>query len=263
MDTTDRPALDAALISAHCPSPFTTINVIESTGSTNDDLKKNAAKLKHGSVLISNAQTAGKGRNGRKFVSQPGVGIYCSILLKPKFDPTHFLRLSILSGIILCETIREYTGLIPTLKWPNDVLLKGKKVAGILCESTYQANQPSPFIIGWGLNVYTQEFPEELQDIATTLEDNSSWPLDRNLLVQDFLVRLAAYLPRLEDLPLGKMSSTYALKRGTPITVHDPKGAFNATLEGINDLGQLVITKDDQEVTLVSYEISIREDESE
>ena len=262
MDITDRPALDAALISAHCPSPFTTINVVESTGSTNDDLKKNAAKLKHGSVLISDAQTDGKGRNGRHFVSLPGVGIYCSILLKPKFDPHNYLRLSILSGIILCETIREYTGLLPTLKWPNDVLIKGKKVAGILCESTYQANKASPFIIGWGLNVYTQDFPHELAEIATTLEDNSSWPLDRNLLIQDFLVRLAAYLPRLASLNLSKMASTYALKRGTPITVHDPKGAFKGTIEGINDLGQLIISRDQELVALVSYEISIRDDDA-
>lgn len=259
MDTTDRPALDAALISAHCPPPFTSITVIESTGSTNDDLKKNAAKLKHGSVLISNAQTAGKGRNGRTFVSTPGVGIYCSILLKSKFDPHNYLRLSILSGIILCESIREYTGIVPMLKWPNDILIRGKKVAGILCESQYQAHQASPFIIGWGLNVYTQDFPDELRDRATTLEDNSSWPLDRNLLIQDFLIRLAAYLPRLEDLKLGKMAYTYDLKRGTPITVHDPKGAYSANIVGINDLGQLIISRNDEISTLVSYEITIRE----
>jgi BirA family transcriptional regulator, biotin operon repressor / biotin---[acetyl-CoA-carboxylase] ligase len=261
MDNPNRPALDAALISAHCPPPFTSITVIDCTGSTNDDLKKNAANLTHGSVLVSNAQTAGKGRNGRTFVSAPGVGIYCSILLKPKFDPHNYLRLSILSGIILCETIREYTGIAPTLKWPNDILIRGKKVAGILCESQYQANKASPFIIGWGLNVYTQDFPKELEDSATTLEDNSSWPLDRNLLIQDFLIRLAAYLPRLEDLELGKMAYTYDLKRGTPITVHDPKGAYPANIVGINDLGQLIINRGEDISTLVSYEITIREDE--
>lgn len=107
--------------------------------------------------------------------------------------------------------------------------------------------------------MYTQDFPVELRDRATTLEDNSSWPLDRNLLIQDFLIRLAAYLPRLEDLKLGKMAYTYDLKRGTPITVHDPKGAYSANIVGINDLGQLIISRNDEISTLVSYEITIRE----
>jgi len=164
--------LDQELIRSQISPFYALVNVIASTKSTNDDLKKNTLKYENATVLLSEKQTAGKGRNGRSFVSLDQKGIYCSILLKPTFDPNLYLKLSILSGIILCETIRQHTGLVPTLKWPNDVLIKGRKVAGILCESSFQAGKQSSFIIGFGLNVYLQDFPKELEDIATTLEDN-------------------------------------------------------------------------------------------
>jgi len=255
--------LDEALIVDQLSPFYSKLTVIQETRSTNDDLKKNAAHLEDATVLISEKQTAGKGRNGRTFVSNEGKGIYCSILLKPVFEPDLYLKLSILSGIILCETIRQYTGLIPTLKWPNDVLIKGRKVAGILCESSFQSGKQPTFIIGFGLNVYLQDFPEELKDIATTLEDNSSMPLDRNELVTEFLNRLAIYYQRLDKISLEKMAAPYELRTGTPITVHGPKTTYDATIEGIEDDGQLQIRVGDQIESLISYEITIRETETE
>ena len=234
--------------------------MIPQTKSTNDDLKKNAAHLEDATVLVAEKQTAGKGRNGRVFVSNEGKGIYASILLKPTFEPNLFLKLSILSGIILCETIRKHAGLVPTLKWPNDVLIKGRKVAGILCESSFQSGKEPTFIIGFGLNVYLQDFPKELEDIATTLEDNSSQPLDRNVLLTEFLNRLATYYPRLDKISLEKMAAPYELRTGTPITVHGPKTTYDATIEGIEDDGQLQIRVGDAIESLISYEITIREE---
>lgn len=253
--------LDEALLKARLNPFYSSISVIQTTRSTNDDLKKKADQLDDATVLVSEKQTAGKGRNGRSFVSNEGKGIYCSILLKPTFEPNLFLKLSILSGIILCETIRKHTGLIPTLKWPNDVLIKGRKVAGILCESSIASGKQSSFIIGFGLNVYLQDFPEDLQDIATTLEDNSSKPLDRNTLLLEFLDRLATYYPRLYKISLEKMAAPYELRTGTPITVHGPKVTYDALIEGIEDDGQLMIKVKDTVESLISYEITIREEE--
>ncbi|NTW95614.1 MAG: biotin--[acetyl-CoA-carboxylase] ligase [Erysipelotrichaceae bacterium] len=255
--------LDQELIRSQISPFYALVNVIASTKSTNDDLKKNTLKYENATVLLSEKQTAGKGRNGRSFVSLDQKGIYCSILLKPTFDPNLYLKLSILSGIILCETIRQHTGLVPTLKWPNDVLIKGRKVAGILCESSFQAGKQSSFIIGFGLNVYLQDFPKELEDIATTLEDNCSRPLDRNTLTIEFLNRLATYYPRLKQLSLEKMAAPYELRTGTPITVHGPQTSYNALIEGIEDDGQLLIKVGDRTESLISYEITIREDETQ
>lgn len=256
-------SLEEALIQAQLSPFYSQLRVIAETKSTNDDLKKNAPTLDDASVLISEKQTAGKGRNGRSFVSNDGKGIYCSILLKPQFEPDLYLKLSILSGIILCETIRKHTGLIPTLKWPNDILIKGRKVAGILCESSFQSGKQPTFIIGFGLNVYLQDFPAELEDIATTLEDNCSRPLDRNVLVVEFLNRLATYYQRLDKLSLEKMAAPYELRTGTPITVHGPKTTYSATIEGIEDDGQLQIRVGDMIESLISYEITIREESEE
>lgn len=253
--------LDEALIHDQLSPFYSKLTVIPLTKSTNDDLKRNASHLENATVLISEMQTAGKGRNGRSFVSNDGKGIYCSILLKPTFEPNLYLKLSILSGIILCETIRKHTGLIPTLKWPNDVLIKGRKVAGILCESSFQSGKQPTFIIGFGLNVYLQDFPEELQESATSLEDNSSLSLDRNELVIEFLNRLALYYQRLDKISLEKMAAPYELKTGTPITVHGPKTTYHATIEGIEDDGQLQIKVGDTIESLISYEITLRQDE--
>lgn len=260
MTTPIQNKLDLTFLKTQISPFYSNINVVSSTKSTNDDLKKNAGKLEDASVLLSEKQTAVKGRNGRTFLSQDQKGIYCSILFKPSFDPNLYLKLSILSGIILCETIRQHTGLIPILKWPNDILIKGRKVAGILCESSFQSGKQSSFIIGFGLNVYLQDFPLDLVDIATTLEDNCSRPLDRNILVIEFLNRLATYYPRLKQLSLEKMAAPYELRTGTPITVHGPQTTYSALIEGIEDDGQLLIKVDDHTESLISYEITIRED---
>ena len=106
--------LDETLILAQLDPFYSKLSVISETKSTNDDLKKSASTFDNATVLISEKQTAGKGRHGRSFVSNEGKGIYCSILLKPAFEPNLYLKLSILSGIILCETIRKHTGVIPT-----------------------------------------------------------------------------------------------------------------------------------------------------
>lgn len=253
--------LDETLLLAQLDPFYSKLSVISVTKSTNDDLKKSASTFDNATVLISEKQTAGKGRLGRSFISNEGKGIYCSILLKPSFEPNLYLKLSILSGIILCETIRKHTGVIPTLKWPNDVLIKGRKVAGILCESSFSAGKQSTFILGFGLNVYLQDFPDELQAITTTLEDNCSRPLDRNTLVLEFLNRLATYYQRLDKISLEKMAAPYELKTGTPITVHGPKSTYQATIEGIEDDGQLQIRVNDTIESLISYEISIREED--
>ncbi len=251
--------LDQTLIKSKVSAFYSQITVIQQTKSTNDDLKKTATALENATVLFSEKQSAGKGRHGRRFISQDHKGIYCSILLKPTYDPNLYLKLSILSGIILCETIRNHTGLIPTLKWPNDILIKGRKVAGILCESSFQAGQHSTFIIGYGLNVHSQTFPDELNDIATSLEDNSSQPLDRNTLAIEFLQRFATYYPRLKQLRLEKMAKPYQLKAGTPIMVHGPKSSYEALISGIEDDGQLQIKVGSATESLISYEITIRE----
>ncbi|KAF0227613.1 MAG: BirA family transcriptional regulator biotin operon repressor / biotin-acetyl-CoA-carboxylase ligase [Erysipelotrichaceae bacterium] len=252
--------LDQELIRAKTSAFFSSITVVNETKSTNEDLKRLASELKNGSVLLSEKQTAGKGRNGRTFISNDQKGIYCSIYVTPTFDPNLYLKLSILSGIILCETIRKHTGLIPVLKWPNDILIKGQKVAGILCESSFQSNKHAYFIIGFGLNVHLQTFPDELSEIATTLEEYCSRPLDRNELTIEFLNRFATYYPRLKQLSLEKMAAPYELKTGTPITVHGPKVMYNAIIEGIEDDGQLQIRVEDKVESLISYEITIRED---
>lgn len=141
----------------------------ESTDSTNTRLKELARQgAPHGAVAAALEQTGGKGRLGRRFVSPPG-GLYLSILWRPDFSPEKAARLSCAGALAACAAIEESCGLSPDIKWPNDLLLKGKKISGILTEAAWQGDGRGFVIVGTGINANTESFPPPLQSIASSL----------------------------------------------------------------------------------------------
>ena len=162
----------------------------ESVGSTNTRLKELARQgAPHGAVAAALEQTGGRGRLGRSFSSPPG-GLYLSILWRPEFPPEKASRLSCAGALAACAAIEEVCGVSPDIKWPNDLLLGGKKISGILTEASWQGEGRSFVIVGTGINVNTRSFPEELRDIASSLylETGKSWELER--LASAFIARL-------------------------------------------------------------------------
>jgi BirA family biotin operon repressor/biotin-[acetyl-CoA-carboxylase] ligase len=139
-------------------------------GSTNvAAMRAGAAGAPHGSVWLAEEQTAGKGRAGHVWKSNPRDGIYCSVLLRPKLAPADAILFSLAAGLAVVEAVHEVTGLRGDLRWPNDVLLGERKFCGILTELNAEVTRVRYVVVGMGLNVNHAEFPAELEGIATSL----------------------------------------------------------------------------------------------
>lgn len=183
--------LTTAAIHEADPGPWgPLITVIHETGSTNDDLKVAArAGALEGSVLIAEAQREGRGRLGRSWHSPAGANLYLSVLLRPDLDDLVSLPvLALVAGVAVAEAIDEVTRVPTRLKWPNDVMVGGRKLAGILAE--VGDTKPMALVLGIGINVNQRDFPEDLEEIATSLLICRGVETDRATLVAAVLRHL-------------------------------------------------------------------------
>lgn len=172
-------------IAAQLPDPFRLL-WRERVGSTNDELRALAEQgMAEGLVLVAEEQTAGRGRRGAAWISPKGENLACSILLKPAAAKALWHRLSLVVGLAVAEALE---GFVPfaEIKWPNDVRVGGKKIAGILVEAGADY-----VIIGIGININSTNFPEEL--VATSLREQAGRELDRGEVLREVIVRLARY----------------------------------------------------------------------
>jgi len=140
-----------------------------------------------GAVWLAEEQTAGKGRAGHVWKSNPGDGIYCSALLHPKLSPADVIIFSLAAGLAVVEAVHEVTGLWGDLRWPNDVLMSGRKFCGILTELNAEVTRVRYVVVGMGLNVNNEEFPPELAAIATSLRIEAGKRFSRVELVAALL----------------------------------------------------------------------------
>jgi BirA family biotin operon repressor/biotin-[acetyl-CoA-carboxylase] ligase len=158
------------------------IQVFEETTSTNDVVEKLARDgVKEGAVVFAESQTRGRGRLGRRWISPPRKGLWFSVLLRPALCPQEITRLTVASATALRRAIASHTGLKPEIKWPNDVLIHGKKVAGILTELSGELDTIRYAILGIGVdvNLNAGEFPPELRKLATSLKAELGKPVSR------------------------------------------------------------------------------------
>jgi len=146
------------------------IQVFQETSSTNDIAEKLARDgVAEGVVIFAESQTKGRGRLGRKWMSPAGQGLWFSVLLRPPLPPGSVTQLTIAAATAVARAIRTQTGLAPEIKWPNDILLGGRKTVGILTELSAEADRVRYVIIGIGVDVNVIEFPPELAGVATSL----------------------------------------------------------------------------------------------
>jgi BirA family transcriptional regulator, biotin operon repressor / biotin---[acetyl-CoA-carboxylase] ligase len=169
------------------------IRVFLETTSTNDVAEKLARDgVKEGVVVFAEAQTRGRGRLGRRWISPARTGLWFSVLLRPQLRPELVTQLTIASATALIRAIRGQTELRPEVKWPNDILLGGKKVAGILTELRGELDTVNYVILGIGVdvNLTTPDFPSELRPVATSLRLERGRPVDRAALAASILREL-------------------------------------------------------------------------
>lgn len=145
-----------------------------------------------GTVVIADAQSGGKGRLGRVWSSPPGVNLYCSVILRPSVKPYEAPQLTFLSAVAVARAIEQVTGLKPEIKWPNDVLIADKKVAGLLNEMSAETDGINFVILGLGvnLNMSTEQFPPDLRSPATSLLLEAGQPVERVRFVAQMLKEL-------------------------------------------------------------------------
>jgi BirA family biotin operon repressor/biotin-[acetyl-CoA-carboxylase] ligase len=205
-----------------------------------DSTMRAAVGLEQGSVVLAGEQTAGRGRHGRRWHSEPASGIYCSIVLKPA--PALTLAL----GLATADAIARATGMLCDLRWPNDVMLAGKKVAGILVQ-VVDGNA----IAGIGINVNHSSFPAELVSEATSLRLHTGAPVSLTGIVLTLLPAIDTFveLDRGTILRLFARASSYAA--GRRVTVAQSDGTIEGTTAGLDPAGFLIVRKDDGTDTLI------------
>jgi BirA family transcriptional regulator, biotin operon repressor / biotin---[acetyl-CoA-carboxylase] ligase len=201
-----------------------------------DSTMRAAVGLAPGSVVLADRQTAGQGRHGRRWHSEPGCGIYCSIVLKP------VPALTLALGLATADAIKRATGLVCDLRWPNDVMLAGKKVAGILVQNA---------IAGIGINGNHTSFPAELASEATSLRLQTGAPVSLTGIILHLLPAIDTFVELDKDiiLRLFARASTYAA--GRRVTVAQPDGIIEGTTAGLDPAGFLIVRKDDGTDTLI------------
>lgn len=215
------------------------------TGSTNDDAKQ-AAKdgAPHGSTWVAESQDSGRGRQGRAWISPPGENLLFSVLLRVPCPAARLPQLAICAGLSVVETAQALLpAAVVQLKWPNDVWVSGKKLAGILVESSFARGQAQSVIVGIGMNVHGRELPPELSDIATSLALCGATALDRGTLLADLLVRLDHDIVHVAGRGLGMVHARIArvdALRGKRIDA----GGVSGIAEGIDTEGRLVVVTD-------------------
>ncbi len=220
--------------------------------STNDFLKRAARRgAATGSVVLADEQTAGRGRLQRSWQSPAGKGLWFSVLLRPQLAPERLGMISLAIAAVVAEVFSKFCRREFQVKWPNDVLFEGRKVCGILCETQIVQDEIEAIIAGIGVNVsqQPQEFPGELRDRATSLEQICGHPVDRQHLLLELLAALEKHL-------FGNLRSKLVLLKaawcsrcrdfGQHLTVTQAsmdklKRITTGVFEGIGDSGELIL----------------------
>ena len=185
-----------------------------------------------GCVVVANAQSAGRGRQGRSWASPPGAGLYVSTVLRPA---EHALPLlTIAAGVAMAEGIQSATGLVPDVKWPNDVFVGGRKAAGVLAEATSSA-AGTYVALGFGINVSPAAYPPDVAARATNLEGELGRAVDRGLLLAECLCSLAA---RYQDLARGRVDAVVEAWRGRAASTLGRRVQWNAAGAGLHGVAE-------------------------
>ena len=235
------PMLKGTIFSGH-------IHHFYKIGSTNTAALEAAADgAPEGSVFLAEQQTSGRGRGSHTWHSAESVGIYCSVILRPTLPPSEILVLALAAGLAVRTAIRDFDEkLDPDLKWPNDVLLDGKKVCGILAEMNAEATRVRHIVVGIGINVNQASFPEDLQSIATSLRVASGTEWSRVELCAALLKSLDSEYRNLLARPeargsiLKRFQEHSSTVRGRQVRVEETPELAGVS-EGLDERGFLQI----------------------
>ena len=230
-------------------------------GSTNTECKLLAAAgAPGGSLCLAEQQDAGKGRLGRQWISPAGVGLWQSVLLRPKLSPTNAPMITLIAAMAMAQAVQETAAIDVRIKWPNDLVCGGKKLCGILLEASADPDTIEYVVVGVGLNVLPGAVPEDLQNKAASVAAFAQPPARRDILVH----YLAALEKLLQQLEQGDFAGVFAAYRAASCTIGSRVRVSGAVeLEGIaediDDTGALLVRTDDGVLhRVLSGDVSVR-----
>ena len=199
-----------------------------------------------GTLVIAESQTRGRGRMGRSWHSPSGVGLYCSLILNPKIPPTMAPGISLMTAIVLAETIRDYGKIDVKIKWPNDVLVKGIKTAGILTELSAEIGRTNYVVVGVGVNINhgRGDFPKELKKQASSIRIGLGKKVNRVEFVQRFLTAFEIAYLSFKKHGLAVMRERilqYSSLLNTVVNLKMGRKTITGTVVDIDEMGHLVV----------------------
>ena len=216
-----------------------------------------------GTFVVADQQTAGKGRRGRSWDSLPGTGIYMTLMLKPDINPNHASMLTLVTAMAVANAMYRVTGAEALIKWPNDIVINGKKICGILTEMSAQFDYINHIVVGIGINVHNESFPEEISQMASSLMIEAGGKrFHRAQIIAETMSYFEQYYDtflKTQDLSaLVREYDELLVNRNKSVRVLDPKEPFDGKAMGITPKGELIVDTWESRKLVSSGEVSVR-----
>jgi len=238
-------------------------DAVDSTNITAKDIAEKG--FEEGTVVVAEMQTAGKGRLGRGWHSPYGTGIWMSVIVKPTIMPMDAPKITLLTAVSVAQAIRQEIGIKPGIKWPNDILMQGKKICGILTEIKADMDRIHYIIVGIGINVNVSEFSSDIRDIATSLKLETGIDINRAKMAAAVLNNWEEnYLEFLQG-DFSRIKSAwkeFSVNLGEEVTVTTLKDTIQGRAVDIDDDGMLLVEDNRGNIhKIVAGDVSLRKGE--
>ena len=232
--------------------------------STNTKAQELAEKgYPSGTLVVADKQESGKGRRGRSWVSPSGTGIFMTLMIKPDINPNNASMLTLVAALAVAKAITSVTGEEAMIKWPNDIVINGKKVCGILTEMNAQFDYINHIVVGIGINVHNESFPEEISQMASSLMIEAGGKrFHRAQIIAETMSYFEQYYDtflKTQDLSaLVREYDKLLVNRNKSVRVLDPKEPFDGKAMGITPKGELIVDTWESRKLVSSGEVSVR-----
>lgn len=232
--------------------------------STNTKAQELAEKgYQSGTLVVADKQESGKGRRGRSWVSPSGTGIFMTLMIKPNINPNNASMLTLVAALAVAKAITSVTGEEALIKWPNDIVVNGKKVCGILTEMNAQFDYINHIVVGIGINVHNESFPEEISQMASSLMIEAGGKrFHRAQIIAETMSYFEQYYDtflKTQDLSaLVREYDKLLVNRNKSVRVLDPKEPFDGKAMGITPKGELIVDTWESRKLVSSGEVSVR-----
>ncbi len=236
----------------------------DTIGPTNTKAKELAEKgYPSGTLVVADKQESGKGRRGRSWVSPSGAGIFMTLMIKPDINPNNASMLTLVAALAVAKAITSVTGEEAMIKWPNDIVVNSKKVCGILTEMNAQFDYINHIVVGIGINVHNESFPEEMSQMASSLMIEAGGKrFHRAQIIAETMSYFEQYYDtflKTQDLSaLVREYDELLVNRNKSVRVLDPKEPFDGKAMGITPKGELIVDTWESRKLVSSGEVSVR-----